>query len=97
MAGEHANVLMATETPAKRAFAVDLHEPEGWVEVAEFASLRGAQDARDRIVREGLLAEDELRVRGERGRRLAGRVWLGVLAVLAVVNAILYVVILTAE
>ena len=97
MAGEHINVLMAAGAPAKRAFAVDRHGPKGWVEVAEFASLQGAQDARDRIVGEGLLARDEIRVRGERGRRTVSRVRLGILAVLAAANAFLYAVIMSVE
>ena len=97
MAGEHINVLMAAEAPARKAFAVDRYEAEGWVEVAEYASLQNAQDARDRIIDEGILDEDEVRVRGERGQRLLSRLWLSVLAVLAVVNVVLYVAMLTTE
>lgn len=96
MAGEHVNVLMAGEAPATRLFVVDHRESHGWVEMAECGSLEEARELRDQMVAQGLPA-DEIRIRGERGERLGMRVWMTILTILAVVNAVLYAAVMTAD
>lgn len=97
MAGEHVNVLMADRAPATRHFIVDLREAGGWVEVDEFESLQDAVEARRRMVAVRGTPEADVRVRGERSRRLWTRGSLTVLAALALVNLALYVAMLTVD